>query len=41
MDVLSTAVALRQGDAHQERFRLMKRRLNELRFGNDAEAGKQ
>ena len=40
MDVLSTAVALRRGEAHQERFRLMKRRLNELRFGNDAEAGK-
>jgi RpiR family carbohydrate utilization transcriptional regulator len=33
MDVLSTAVALRKSEAHQERFRLMKRRLNELRSG--------
>jgi RpiR family carbohydrate utilization transcriptional regulator len=37
MDVLSTAVALRQGAAHQERFRLMKQRLNKLRFGNEVD----
>jgi len=32
VDVLSTAIALRRGDEHQQRFREMKRRLNELRF---------
>jgi RpiR family carbohydrate utilization transcriptional regulator len=32
VDVLSTAVALRRDEAHGERFREMKRRLNELRF---------
>jgi RpiR family transcriptional regulator, carbohydrate utilization regulator len=36
MDILSTVVALRHGDADQERFRLMKRRLNEIRFGGEA-----
>jgi RpiR family carbohydrate utilization transcriptional regulator len=36
MDILSTAVALRHGEADQERFRLMKRRLNEIRFGSEA-----
>jgi RpiR family carbohydrate utilization transcriptional regulator len=35
MDILSTAVALRRGEDHQERFRLMKRRLNEIRFGGE------
>ncbi len=32
IDVLSTAVALRRGEEHQERFREMKRRLNDLRI---------
>ncbi len=32
VDVLSTAVALRRDEAHGQRFRRMKRRLNELRF---------
>lgn len=32
IDVLSTAVALRRGENHIQRFSLMKRRLNELRF---------
>jgi RpiR family carbohydrate utilization transcriptional regulator len=32
IDVLSTVVALRRGEEHQERFREMKRRLNDLRF---------
>jgi RpiR family transcriptional regulator, carbohydrate utilization regulator len=32
IDVLSTAVALQGGAEHMERFTLMKRRLNELRF---------
>ena len=41
MDVLSTAVALRQGGAHEERFRMMKQHLNELRFGNEIDAGTQ
>ena len=36
MDILSTVVALRHGEADQERFRLMKRRLNEIRFGSEA-----
>jgi RpiR family carbohydrate utilization transcriptional regulator len=35
IDILSTAVAFRRGEAHQERFRQMKRRLNELRFGGE------
>jgi RpiR family carbohydrate utilization transcriptional regulator len=35
MDILSTAVALRRGEEEQERFRLMKRRLNEMRFGSE------
>ena len=38
MDVLSTAVALRRGGAHEERFRMMKQRLNKLRFGNEIDA---
>lgn len=32
IDILSTAVALRRSDEHFERFRAMKRHLNELRF---------
>ena len=35
IDVLSTAVALRRGEAHLNRFREMKRRLNDMRFGNE------
>jgi RpiR family transcriptional regulator, carbohydrate utilization regulator len=35
MDILSTAVALRRGEAGEERFRSMKRRLNALRFGSE------
>jgi RpiR family carbohydrate utilization transcriptional regulator len=35
VDILSTAVALRRGPEHQERFRRMKRRLNDLRFGGE------
>ncbi|RBP09817.1 RpiR family transcriptional regulator [Roseiarcus fermentans] len=35
IDILSTAVALRRGPEHQERFRQMKRRLNDLRFGSE------
>lgn len=35
VDVLSTAVAFRRGAEHQERFREMKRRLNDLRFGGE------
>jgi RpiR family transcriptional regulator, carbohydrate utilization regulator len=36
LDVLSTAVALRRDSEHQQRFQVMKRRLNELRL--DAES---
>jgi RpiR family transcriptional regulator, carbohydrate utilization regulator len=32
IDILSTAVAFRRGEQHQERFREMKRRLNDMRF---------
>ncbi|MBM3565189.1 MAG: SIS domain-containing protein [Alphaproteobacteria bacterium] len=32
VDVLSTAVALRRGEANRQRFALMKRRLNDLRL---------
>ena len=39
MDILSTAVALRKSETHQERFRSMKRRLNALRFGAEDRAG--
>ena len=35
IDILSTAVAFRRGEEHQERFREMKQRLNELRFGGE------
>jgi RpiR family carbohydrate utilization transcriptional regulator len=35
IDILSTAVAFRRGEEHQERFREMKLRLNELRFGGE------
>jgi RpiR family carbohydrate utilization transcriptional regulator len=35
IDVLSTAVALRRGTGHEQRFQLMKRRLNELRLESD------
>lgn len=35
IDILSTAVALRRGEQHQERFRKMKERLNKLRFGDE------
>ncbi len=35
IDILSTAVALRRGEAHLDRFQLMKRRLNDLRFGGE------
>ena len=35
IDVLSTAVAFRRGEEHQERIRQTKRRLNNLRFGRE------
>ena len=35
IDILSTAVAFRHGAEHQERFRQMKQRLNDLRFGGE------
>jgi len=35
IDILSTAVAFRRGEEHQERFRQMKQRLNDLRFGGE------
>jgi RpiR family carbohydrate utilization transcriptional regulator len=35
IDVLSTAVALRRDGGHQQRFQVMKRRLNELRLNSE------
>ena len=35
IDILSTAVALRRGEEHHERFRQMKQRLNDLRLGGE------
>jgi len=35
IDVLSTAVALRRDSGHQQRFQVMKRRLNELRLDTE------
>jgi RpiR family transcriptional regulator, carbohydrate utilization regulator len=35
IDVLSTAVALRRDGGHQQRFQVMKRRLNELRLSSE------
>jgi RpiR family carbohydrate utilization transcriptional regulator len=35
IDVLSTAVALRRDSGHQQRFQIMKRRLNELRLDTE------
>jgi RpiR family transcriptional regulator, carbohydrate utilization regulator len=35
VDVLSTAVALRRDSGHQQRFQVMKRRLNELRLDTE------
>jgi RpiR family carbohydrate utilization transcriptional regulator len=39
IDILSTAVALRRGADHLDRFRAMKRQLNALRFGEEPDDG--
>lgn len=36
IDILSTAVALRRGEEHHERFRRMKQRLNDLRLRGES-----